>query len=67
MPGFELFGDAEQKEVKDGLAYLTDKTFDKSDYYIGRNLSCLIKLTWTEAEVKQRAQTMAKLVCEATI
>lgn len=66
MPGFELFGDAKRKVVKDGLAYLTDKTFDKSDYYIGRNLSCLIKLSWTEAEVKQRDQTMAKLIREAT-
>jgi hypothetical protein len=25
MPGFELFGDAKRKVVKDGLAYLTDK------------------------------------------
>ena len=50
--------------VKDGLSYLTDKTFEKSDHFIGRNLSCLIKLSWTEAEVKQRAQTMAKLIRE---
>ena len=54
------------QEVKDGLSYLTDKTFDKSDHFIGRNLSCLIKLSWTEAEVKQRAQTMAKLIREVT-
>ena len=52
------------QEVKDGLSYLTDKTFEKSDRFIGRNLSCLIKLSWTEAEVKQRAQTMAKLIRE---
>ncbi|MDG1284669.1 MAG: DegT/DnrJ/EryC1/StrS family aminotransferase [Flavobacteriaceae bacterium] len=52
------------QEVKDGLSYLTDKTFEKSDHFIGRNLSCLIKLSWTEAEVKQRAQTMAKLIRE---
>lgn len=54
------------QEVKDGLAYLTNKTFEKSDHYIGRNLSCLIKLSWTEEDVKQRAQTMAKLIREAT-
>ena len=48
------------------VAYLKDKTFDKSDHLIGRNLSCLIKLSWTEAEVKQRAQTMAKLISEAS-
>ena len=54
------------QEVKDGLSYLTDKTFEKSDHYIGRNLSCLIKLSWTEAEVKQRAQTMSKLIRKIT-
>ena len=53
------------QEVKNGLAYLKDKNFDKSDHFIGRNLSCLIKLSWSETEVKQRAQTMAKLISEA--
>jgi 8-amino-3,8-dideoxy-alpha-D-manno-octulosonate transaminase len=52
------------QEVKEGLSYLTDKTFEKSDHFIGRNLSCLIKLSWTEEEVTQRAQTMAKLIRE---
>ena len=52
------------QEVKEGLSYLKTKTFEKSDHFIGRNLSCLIKLSWTEAEVKQRAQTMAKLIRE---
>ena len=50
--------------MKEGLSYLTDKTFEKSDHFIGRNLSCLIKLSWTEEEVTQRAQTMAKLIRE---
>ena len=54
------------QEVKEGLSYLKDRTFEKSDHFIGRNLSCLIKLSWTEAEVKQRALTMAKLICEVT-
>ena len=52
------------QEVKEGLSYLKTKTFEQSDHFIGRNLSCLIKLSWTEAEVKQRAQTMAKLIRE---
>ena len=55
------------QEVKEGLSYLKTKTFEKSDHFIGRNLSCLIKLSWTEAEVKQRAQTMAKLIREAIL
>jgi 8-amino-3,8-dideoxy-alpha-D-manno-octulosonate transaminase len=50
------------QEVKDGLAYLQTKTFEQSDHYIGRNLSCLIKLSWTEEEVKARAKKMVELI-----
>ena len=46
------------KEVKEGLKYLQTKTFTQSDHYIGRNISCLIKLSWTDEEVKKRANTM---------
>ncbi|XMO85925.1 DegT/DnrJ/EryC1/StrS family aminotransferase [Algibacter sp. AS12] len=52
------------KEVKEGLSYLKTKTFPKSDHYIGRNISCLIKLSWTEAEVKERASKMVKAIKE---
>ncbi|KAA5823793.1 DegT/DnrJ/EryC1/StrS family aminotransferase [Algibacter amylolyticus] len=52
------------KEVKEGLSYLKTKTFAKSDHYIGRNISCLIKLSWTEAEVKERASKMVKAIKE---
>jgi len=54
------------QEVKDGLSYLKTKTFEKSDHFIGRNISCLIKLSWTEADVKQRAKKMATLIREIT-
>ncbi|TDU40413.1 8-amino-3,8-dideoxy-alpha-D-manno-octulosonate transaminase [Gelidibacter sediminis] len=50
------------KEIKEGLAYLETKTFDQSDHYIGRNISCLIKLSWTEAEVQARAHKMATII-----
>jgi len=50
------------EDVKNGLSYLKDKKFTQSDHYIARNLSCLIKLSWAEDEVKQRAATMAELV-----
>lgn len=50
------------KEVKEGLGYLKNKTFSQSDDYIGRNISCLIKLSWTEAEVKELAQKMASII-----
>lgn len=52
------------KEVKEGLEYLQTKSFPKSDDYIARNISCLIKLSWTEEEVKTRAQKMAKIISE---
>jgi len=50
------------KEVKEGLEYLKTKTFEQSDHYIGRNISCLIKLSWTEEEVKQRAGKMVDVI-----
>ncbi|WP_166964096.1 DegT/DnrJ/EryC1/StrS family aminotransferase [Yeosuana marina] len=50
------------EEMKKGLEYLKTKSFEKSDYYIGRNLSCLIKLSWTEAEVKERADKMVNVI-----
>ncbi len=49
-------------EVKEGLKYLQTKTFEQSDHYIGRNISCLIKLSWTEDEVKQRADIMVAAI-----
>ncbi len=52
-------------ELKSGLAKLNLQDFKKSDHYIGRNLSCLIKLSWTEAEVTQRAKNMAKCILAA--
>ncbi|MEY8847641.1 DegT/DnrJ/EryC1/StrS family aminotransferase [Psychroserpens sp. XS_ASV72] len=45
-------------EIKHELSKLKEKDFSQSDYWIGRNISCLIKLSWTEEEVRQRAETM---------
>ncbi len=50
------------QEVKNGLAYLQTKTFEQSDHYIGRNISCLIKLSWTEKEVRERADKMVSII-----
>lgn len=36
--------------------------FSKSDHWVGRNISCLIKLGWSEPEVQQRADTMVKII-----
>jgi 8-amino-3,8-dideoxy-alpha-D-manno-octulosonate transaminase len=49
-------------ELKSGLQYLQNKTFKKSDHYIGRNISCLIKLSWTEDEVRERARKMVNAI-----
>ncbi|MFB9057145.1 DegT/DnrJ/EryC1/StrS family aminotransferase [Mariniflexile ostreae] len=48
--------------VKKGLGYLETKTFEKSDHHISRNISCLIKLSWTEQQVKDRAKAMVKAI-----
>lgn len=51
-------------EVKQGLKYLETKTFSQSDHFIGRNISCLIKLSWSEEEVQNRATKMAEIIKE---
>ncbi|GAA4300138.1 DegT/DnrJ/EryC1/StrS family aminotransferase [Aestuariibaculum suncheonense] len=52
------------EEVKTGLAYLKVAEFPESDHFIGRNISCLIKLSWTEEEVKARAAKMVEIIKE---
>ncbi|MBD0822505.1 DegT/DnrJ/EryC1/StrS family aminotransferase [Aestuariibaculum marinum] len=49
-------------EVKNGIAYLKGAEFAESNYYIGRNISSLIKLSWTEEEVKARASKMVQII-----
>lgn len=49
-------------EVKEGLKYLQTKSFEQSDHFIGRNISCLIKLSWTETDVQQRASKMVEAI-----
>lgn len=49
-------------EIKKALSLLKTKDFSQSDHFIGRNISCLIKLSWTEEEVKERARKMATII-----
>ena len=49
-------------EIQTGLESLKEKNFTKSDHYIGRNLSCLVKLSWSKAEVEQRAKAMVDCI-----
>ncbi|WP_299780084.1 DegT/DnrJ/EryC1/StrS aminotransferase family protein [uncultured Formosa sp.] len=49
-------------QTKEALRALETKTFEQSDYFIARNISCLIKLSWTEDEVKLRASKMVEAI-----
>ena len=50
------------QEVKKGLEYLKTKEYPQSDHYIARNISCLIKLSWTEEQVRERATKMVEAI-----
>ncbi|GAA4278029.1 DegT/DnrJ/EryC1/StrS family aminotransferase [Aquimarina mytili] len=49
------------KEIQTGLQK-NNKSFDASDAWMGRTISCLIKLSWTEIEVKDRASKMVDAI-----
>jgi len=51
-------------EIKNALEELKTQNFSQSDFYIGRNISCLIKLSWTEEEVRERALKMRNCINE---
>ncbi|NRA94166.1 MAG: DegT/DnrJ/EryC1/StrS family aminotransferase, partial [Psychroserpens sp.] len=53
------------REVREGMSYLNSRKFSQSNHFIGRNISCLIKMSWSEDEVAQRAQTMVACIKEA--
>ena len=50
------------ESIKQGLANISKQDFSKSDHYIGRNISCLIKIGWTEAQVRLRAKKMKAII-----
>jgi len=50
------------KEVLDGLQDFSKIDFSKSDHWIGRNISCLIKLGWSETEVSERARKIVSVI-----
>jgi 8-amino-3,8-dideoxy-alpha-D-manno-octulosonate transaminase len=50
------------QEVLDGLQDFTKTDFSQSDHWVGRNISCLIKLAWTEEEVVERARKMTEVI-----
>jgi len=50
------------QEVLDGLQDFSKTDFSQSDHWVGRNISCLIKLSWSEEEVRERAKKMAEVI-----
>ncbi|WP_296317763.1 DegT/DnrJ/EryC1/StrS family aminotransferase [Winogradskyella sp. UBA3174] len=52
-------------DLKHELSELKTKDFSQSDHFIGRNISCLIKLSWTEEEVKLRAEKMKDCIIKS--
>jgi 8-amino-3,8-dideoxy-alpha-D-manno-octulosonate transaminase len=50
------------KEIKEGLDKLKNQSFAQSDNIMGRNISTLIKLSWTEEQVIERANKMADAI-----
>ncbi len=49
------------KELQSGLQK-NNTSFESSDLWMGRTVSCLIKLGWTEAEVNERASKMIEAI-----
>jgi len=48
--------------VQERLNKLATQDFSKSDHYMGRNVSFLIKLGWDEETLKHRAALMTRLL-----
>lgn len=50
------------QEVYDQLPDYAKSDFSKSDHWVSRNISCLIKLGWKEEEVRLRAGKIAEII-----
>ncbi|MEN1786430.1 MAG: DegT/DnrJ/EryC1/StrS family aminotransferase [Bacteroidota bacterium] len=50
------------QDVVDQLPDYAKADFTVSDHWVGRNISCLIKLSWTKEEVQQKGATMAAIL-----
>ena len=48
------------QEVKEALPDYSKADFSSSDHWMGRTISCLIKLSWSEEEVVERAKKMVE-------
>ena len=55
------------QEIIDGLPDYSKADFSKSDAWMGRTISSLIKLSWTKEDVAKRAKTMARVITKVLI
>lgn len=49
-------------QIINGMQDLNTADFSQSDDFISRNISCLVKLSWTEEEVQDRAAKMVAAI-----
>ena len=52
------------KDIIEGLPDYSKADFSSSDHWVGRNISCLIKLSWSSAELEHRASSMQEVLTE---
>lgn len=52
-------------EIRSQMQDFEHTDFSQSDHWLGRTLSCLIKVGWTEAEMKVRAEKIADAITSA--
>ena len=52
-------------DVMNGLQDFSKTDFSASDHWVGRNISCLVKLGWSEEEVSKRAKKMVGVLKNA--
>ena len=50
------------QEIYDQLPDYSKSDFSKSDHWVGRTISCLVKLGWSETDVHERAHKMAAVI-----
>ena len=52
------------KEIQEQMQDLNNTPFPQSDHWMGRTISCLVKLSWTEAQTMERASKLRTVVQE---
>ena len=50
------------KELHSKMESVKEQDFSQSDHWMGRSISLLVKLSWTEEEVQWRAQKIRRLI-----